>query len=191
MRRLLTAFTLPVLVLLGLVVWQLGWLAGPDKLPARVSEYHKVYDGFWDVACDSALDGTDRRCYIQYVDVYRPRPDFAAAMVEVVMHEGPGAQPDPHIRFDLEPGLSFLDATIAIEGPSGPLAVDVSHCAVNTCPISGDAARGILAQMLEADALTLRINEGRSEITQLSWPLETFPVLFDDFAARRAERDLP
>ena len=32
-------------------------------------------------------------------------PDFAAAMVEVVYHPGEDGQPDPHVRFDIEPGI--------------------------------------------------------------------------------------
>lgn len=191
MNRALIAFAIPCVLLLGLTIWQLGWSAGPAGLPGRLVDYHKIYDGFWDVACDTAMDGSDRRCYIQYVDVYRPRPEFAAAMVEVVMHEGDGDVPDPHIRFDLEPGLSFLNTEIVIESQTGSIPIDVSHCAVNTCPISGDVARQILSHWHSASAITLEIREGRPEPARLSWPMENFDKIFEDFGAQRALRNLP
>jgi len=191
MWKPVVAFTLPCLILLGLMVWKIGWGAGPDKLPGRLVDYHEIYDGFWDVACDTAMDGSDRRCYIQYVDVYRPRPDFAAAMVEVVMHPGGDGQPDPHIRFDLEPGLSFQTVVIATETADGSVPLDVSHCAVNTCLISGERARALLQDWTKADALTLSIHEGRPAPSQLSWPMERFAILFADFTAQRAARSLP
>ncbi|WP_371228271.1 hypothetical protein [Roseovarius sp. 2305UL8-3] len=190
MRWSFVVSLLPLLALSGLASWQLSWLEPRQTLPGRLSTYHKVY-GFWDVACDTAMDGTDHRCYIQYVDVYRPRPDFAAAMVEVVMHEGVDGQADPHIRFDVEPGFTFRDTSIAVITPSGPWPVDIAHCAGSTCRISGDPARALLDSWAKGKVINLEIEEGRAQPAKLSWPLDDITTMLDDFATQRAARNLP
>ncbi len=190
MRRSFIIFLLPFLVLSGLTSWQLGWLEPRQTLPGRISTYHKVY-GFWDVACDTAMDGTDQLCYIQYVDVYRPRPDFAAAMVEVVMHGGADGRADPHVRFDIEPGFTFRDTRIAVITPSGAQTVDIAHCKGSTCRISGEPARVLLTTWAKGSVMTLEIEEGRAQLAQLSWPLNDIVPILEDFAAQRSARDLP
>jgi hypothetical protein len=177
--------------LTGLAAWSAGWFEKGQILPGRISEYHKVYDGLWDVACGTAMDGTDRNCYIQYVDVYRPRPEFAAAMVEVVMHQGADGQPDPHVRFDIEPGLSFRDAKVSVEAAEGRVPIDVSGCDTNTCRFSGERGRAILEAWRKGSKLHLEIDEGRAEPARLSWPLENMEIILGDFAAQRAARQLP
>ena len=145
MRRITYALAIPAVALLALVIWQICWQPQRQTLPGRLVDYHAIY-GLWDVACDTAMHGTDRGCYIQYVEVYRPRPEFAAAMVEVVMHPGADGQPDPHIRFDIEPELSFRHTYIHTVLPEGPRAVALTHCAGNTCRVTGDAARALLRE---------------------------------------------
>ncbi len=169
-----------------------AWTMKEDRsLKGRKVDYHKIYDVFWDVACDTAMDGSDRLCYVQYVDVYRPRPDFAAAMVEVVVHKGDDGQPDPHVRFDIEPGLSFQNTKIAIETGQGAMPIDVSQCKSNTCRFSGDEGREILALWRQGSMLSMTIDEGREELSQLSWPMQNINTILDDFATQRVERGLP
>ncbi|QGX99812.1 hypothetical protein EI983_16670 [Roseovarius faecimaris] len=188
MTRLLT-----YILLLGVAGAALAWAYWPRGavLDGRKVDYHAIYDSFWDVACDTAVDGSDRGCYVQYVDVYRPRPDFAAAMVELVYHAGADGRPDPHLRFDIEPGLSFQASRLAVTGAAGVTPIDVSHCASNTCRMSGDTARAILAALRAGEALTLEIDEGRDSPARLSWPLGNMDTILDDLGAQRAARGLP
>jgi len=189
--KILLAGSLALALLAAGLSWSLGWIGGGQKLPGRLVDYHKVYDGFWDVACDTALDGSDVGCYIQYVDVYRPRPNFAAAMVEVVMHHGPGGAPDPHVRFDIEPGLSFRDTRIAVLSADGARPRDLSHCASNTCRITCTDGQAVLDLWRGGTALTLTVDEGHDAPARLLWPLQSMPAILDDFAAQRAVRSLP
>lgn len=184
------ACVIAVVLATGAALW-LGWFGGRHVLHGRLVDYHKIYDTFWDVACDTAMDGSDRGCYIQYVDVYRPRPEFAAAMVEVVVHAGDDGLPDPHVRFDIEPGLSFRDTTVSVEIPGGVTALDVSHCASNTCRFSGADGRAILESWRDGTALILTIDEGRDGPTSRSWPLENMAMILNDFTAQRRARNLP
>ncbi len=185
------ALLLTLAILTGLMVWRAGWLQADQSLPGRLVDYHKIYDGWWDVACDTAMDGSNRRCYIQYVDVYRPRPDFAAAMVEVVFHTGKDGKPDPHVRFDIEPGLSFRNANVVAKTADGKVLLDVSDCPSNTCRFSGEAGRAILQTWRKGIALRLEIEEGRPKPSMLTWPLGNMDAILDDFAAQRRKRDLP
>ena len=47
------------------------------KFTGCLLTYHKVFDVWWDVACDTAPDGTDARCYAQYVNVHAHDRTFA------------------------------------------------------------------------------------------------------------------
>lgn len=181
------------LALACLAAGALGWAFWPrgQGLEGRKVDYHRIYDTFWDVACDSAMDGTDRGCYVQYVDVYRPRPDFAAAMVELVYHPGEDGRPDPQLRFDIEPGLSFRQTTVAVNVVGGALPIDISQCAGNTCRIAGGAARAILAGWRAGASLEWQIDEGRGPPARLTWPLRHINAILDDLAAQRAARGLP
>jgi len=189
MKRIALALMIPLLLLLGIMSWLIGWWG--QTLPGRHVDYYKVYDGGWEVACDTATDGSDTGCYIQYVDVYRPRPEFAAAMVELVMRDGPDGTPDPHLRFDIEPGLSFREATVSVALGEGAETLDMSHCAVNTCLFSGQESHDILNVMRRGTALHLEIDEGRGDPARLVWPLWNIETILDDFAAQRAKRGLP
>ena len=189
LSRLILGFAALTLTLAA-VAWSAGWLSPQQKLPGRLVSYKQVYDGNWELVCDTATDGSDTSCYVQYVEVYRPRPEFAAAMVEIVMHDTDG-QPDPHLRFDIEPGLSFADVTTTLRTPDGAQPLDLTHCRSNTCTLTGDDSRAILTQWRDATALDLTIEEGRDTPAQLSWPMPSMASLLDDFAAQRAARDLP
>ena len=139
------------------------------------------------------MDGTDRSCHIQYVEVYRPRPEFAAAMVDVVMHDGGDEGLDPHVRFDIEPGYRFRNARVRVETADGPVPIDVSNCATNTCRFSGATGRAILEAWRKGTKLHLEIGEGRADPdpAKLSWPLANMGAILDDFAAQRRARGLP
>ena len=156
-----------------------------------MTDYYKTYPPFWDVACDTALDGSDARCYLQYVDVYRPRPEFAAAMVEVVFHSGSDGRPDPHVRFDIEPGFSFEDTSIVVETPNGAIPIGVAQCPSNTCVISGEAGRDIIDLWRSGTGLRLDIEEGREAPASVTWPLTDMSSILEDLAAQRAARNLP
>ena len=112
-------------------------------------------------------------------------------MVEVVVHEGEDGQPDPHVRFDIEPGLTFRNTKVSVETADGRKPIDVAGCASNTCRLSGQTGRDILALWRSGSTLHLEIEEGRDAPAQLEWPLGNINTILDDFAAQRAERGLP
>ena len=70
------------------------------KLDGRLITFKKSFDGWWDVACDTAPDGTDARCYVQYVDPYRTTPHLRAAMVDFLYRKTTGGKAEPIITFD-------------------------------------------------------------------------------------------
>lgn len=163
-----------------------------QKLAGRHSEYHKVYDGWWDVACDTAMDGGDRRCYVQYVDVYSPRPDFRAAMVEVVYRRATDGSAEPVVTFDIEPDLSFRDVALSVsraDGSQHPL--NTGDCSGPKCSAAGTAATKMLAEWRKGYSLSLTLREKGGTMRQLSWPLGNINAILDDYAEQRASRNLP
>ncbi len=167
-----------------------------QKLAGRHSEYHKVYDGWWDVACDTAMDGGDRRCYVQFVDIYSPRPNFRAAMVEVVYRRSGDGAGEPVITFDIEPDLSFTGAEIAIIRPDGsqhllPIGACSGPDSGPKCPVSGDPAAGMLKQWRQGESLSLTIREKDGSKLERRWPLGKINAILDDFDAQRRARNLP
>lgn len=191
-RRILviTAGLIGVLALAVLAGWGLGLIRFGQILPGRVTDHYAAHDG-WELACDTATDGSDPRCYVQYVDVYRSRPDFAAAMVEIVMRKGAQGRPDPHVRFDIEPGLDLGKGRLEIATADGVVPVDLSTCRKNSCLFSGPDGRALLDIWRRGTELRLTILEKRGEAVQLAWPLSGMGPLLDAFARARRARDLP
>jgi len=181
---------LGLMALAVLAGWGLGLIRFGQTLPGRITDHYATYDG-WELACDTAMDGTDPRCYVQYVDVYRPRPDFAAAMVEVVMRKDAQGRPDPHVRFDIEPGLDLSDGGLSVVTASGAAPVDLSGCSGHSCVVSGDAGRALLRAWRDGESLRFEIAEDRDAPRVLSWPLAPMGRMLDDFAALRREHGLP
>ncbi len=162
------------------------------ELPGRIPEYHKVYDGWWDVACDTAMDGSDRRCYVQYVDIYSPRPNFRAAMVEVIYRPAADGSGEPVITFDIEPDLSFRDAELSVSRPDGSYhRLTTGTCSGPKCSVSGIPATDMLAEWRRGQRLILTIREKDGNMLRRSWPLENINAILDDFADQRAARKLP
>lgn len=189
-RRIAITFGVVALIL-TISIWWSGLLTPAQKLEGRLVDYHEIYDGLWDVACDTRVDGSDKRCYLQYVDVYRPRPEFAAAMVEVVFHVGRDGLPDPHVRFDIEPGLSFQKSRIVTMGGASEQVLDLSDCPKNTCRFNGNQGREILKHWRNGSTLRFEIDEGRGVPSVLNWPLQNMDAILDDFAIQRRSRELP
>ena len=83
-----------------------------DQLPGRLITFKKTFDGWWDVACDTAPDGSDPRCYVQYVDPYRVQPKLRAAMVDFLYRRRADGASEPVITLMLN-RICPLPATCA------------------------------------------------------------------------------
>ncbi|MEM8977091.1 MAG: hypothetical protein AAGD43_33995 [Pseudomonadota bacterium] len=164
-----------------------------NKLPGRLLTYHKVFDVWWDVACDTAPDGTDARCYAQYVDVYSPRPNLRAAIVDFLYRRGSDGQPEPIITFNIEPGLSYArDAEMLVvhnDGTTKP--IDASACPTAKCVFTGQVGREMLDEWAGAKTLILLIREKSGKTVERRWPLGNMAEMISIIAEQRKKRGLP
>lgn len=112
--------------------------AGNDTPGDWVVTHQKSF-GLWDSVCDErAEDGAmHRRCYIRYVDVFSPRPAFAAHFV-FVTPDGDGVR----IEFGSEPGTRFARGGHWIERDETKvwLAEDPDCLTGGECVFAGAAA---------------------------------------------------
>ena len=168
-------------------------VAAAEKLAGRYITFKKVYDGWWDAVCDTAPDGTDPRCYVQYVDPYSPSPKFRAAMVDFIYRRIDSGKSEPVITFDVEPDLSFAKhVRMTIIGPAGKReAMPVVQCPTSKCVYSGAAASAILASWSTGQALELAIDEHDGKQIIRQWPLGNVGEMVRLIAKQRRERQLP
>ena len=181
-------------VAIGLLL-ALGWpqATNADQLPGRLITFKKTFDGWWDVACDTAPDGTQPRCYVQYVDAYQVKPKLRAAMVDFLYRRSANGRSVPVITFDVEPDLSFArDVRLAIiNGDGAEKAVSVVDCPTGKCVFTGATAQAMLIRWSRAKALRLRIREAKGAIVERSWPLRHMREILQIIAAERKARGLP
>ena len=172
-----------------------GWLHATkaDQLPGRLITFKKTFDGWWDVACDTAPDGSQPRCYVQYVDAYQVKPKLRAVMVDFLYRRSVDGRSAPVITFDVEPDLSFArDVRLAIIGEDdAEKAVSVIDCPTGKCVFAGGTAQAMLIRWSRAKALRLRIREADGKIVERSWPLRHMREILQIIAAERKARGLP
>lgn len=163
------------------------------KLPGRLITYHKVFDTWWDVACDTAPDGSDARCYAQYVDVYSPRPNLRAAIVDFLYRKGSDGHPEPIITFNIEPDLSYArHAEMTVMGRDGTMsAIDASGCPTAKCVFTGALGRKMLDEWSKAETLILLIKEKSGHTVERRWPLGNLAEMVRIITEQRKKRGLP
>lgn len=173
------------------LVYGLPRAAQAEQLAGRLITFKKTFDGWWDVACDTAPDGSDARCYVQYVDPYQVKPKFRAAMVDFLYRRTADGAAEPVITFDVEPDLSFArDVRLAIIGADGAeKAVTVAACPSGKCVFAGGAAKAMLIRW--SGAQRLRIREHSGEIVVREWPLGNMREIVRIIAEQRKARGLP
>lgn len=176
----------------GLFVQQGGLSLFGQKLEQRDISYHKTYDGWWDVACDAAIDGGGTRCYMQYVDVYEPQPNLRAAMVELTYAKDGNGVSQPTLVFNIESGMDFAKSSMRVEKPDAT-AMDLPFgaCSGTECSITGGEAERILATWRGGETLRLSLSEADGSDVIRTWPLQNMATILDDLASQRAQRNLP
>ena len=152
-----------------------------------VVDFSSRYDG-WDTACDRHKEREEQRCYVRYVDVYAPRPQFGAAFAFVQW----GEDRRPSVDFSFERGTRFRDGGFAVtEGDGNVWALDTARCAANRCELTGDEADALFAALTPGRDLTLRFADRYGRIWERQWPAGGFAAALADFRAQSVARGLP
>jgi len=145
--------------------------------------------GLYSTFCDEReASGTlEKRCYIRYVDVFSPRPDFGAIFF-FITPQGSGN----HVDFGLEPGTTFERNGFRIERDGMPLWVnDRVSCHFGfACAFEGDEGASLIALMREEGSFMFEFTDRNGAPQQLNWPLTGFDEAYSTYMRERAARGL-
>ena len=162
--------------------------AGNDTPGNWVVTHHQPF-GLWDSMCDERDEdsGMKRRCYIRYVDVFSPRPEFAAlfAFIEPAM-------PHPTVNIGIERGTVFKHDGLRIEQDGTPIWT-LAHrpCLFGgTCRFEGEAAAPLMEALVTGTHLTFEFIDPHGAEQIRRWPLGDMPALLADMSHQAALRNL-
>lgn len=145
--------------------------------------------GIYLSSCDEREENgaLKQRCYLRYVDVFSPRPDFAAQFFFVVQG-GDGLEVD----FGLEPGTLFSPNGFRIEGTDGDIwkTRRVGCLTGLSCTFYGEDADALLQAMQTGTSFRFTFRDRHGKPQDLTWPLAGFSDAMADFAEQSAIRGL-
>lgn len=161
---------------------------GNDRPSNWVVTYQQAY-GIWDTVCDQRGDGEarEKRCYIRHVDVFSPRPNFAAQFLFVTNADGVSVQ------FGIEPGTLFLPGRFRLQR-GGDVVWSTRHPGCLTgvsCAFDGEAALELLTEMVTGGTFAFDFRDRHGASQSLRWSLEGFAAALDDFNTQSTARELP
>ncbi|WP_095588783.1 invasion associated locus B family protein [Actibacterium ureilyticum] len=163
-------------------------LEGNDT-PGNWRVKHFQTFGIWNSMCDEREEnGTlNQRCYIRYVDVFSPRPEFAAQFLFIVAEEG-----RENVEFGLEPGTLFSPNGFRIDtGDTVRWRTRRPGCLTGlSCTFRDDGAAELLGAMTEGDAMRFVFIDRHGNARDITWPLDGFADALADFRSQSRARAL-
>ena len=150
---------------------------------------HQQHFGLWDSVCDERTeDGTLRqRCYIRYVDVFSPRPDFAAHFLFIV--------PSPDgitIQYGSERGTRFAEAGNRIEKDGATVwSTQRRGCLTGgNCEFDGQEAEDMYLALRGGGNWLFDFTDRHGKAQNRNWDLTPFDTAARDFETQSAARGL-
>ncbi len=145
--------------------------------------------GIYLSSCDERMEGDalKQRCYLRYVDVFSPQPNFAAQFFFVV-----NTDDGPEVDFGLEPGTLFSPNGFRIEDMGGDIwkTRRIGCLTGLSCTFSGEDAAILLQAMQDGTAFRFTFRDRHGKAQDLTWPLLGFAEAMADFKAQSAKRGL-
>lgn len=139
--------------------------------------------------CDEREEaGTLRqRCYLRRVDVFSPRPDFAAQFLFIT----PQAQ-GYEVDFGMEAGTLFAPNGFRIETMQGDVwrTRRIGCLTGLSCTFAGPDAAHLIDSMQDGDAFRFTFRDRHGQPQDLSWSLAAFDAAWADFQEQSGLRDL-
>ena len=143
--------------------------------------------------CDwRETDGVkEQRCYLRYVDVFSPKPKFAAVFTFIT--------PEPtgyKVDFGIEPNTAYKKSGFRIETGDATTWYlgDINCTRISQCIWTGDQADAFIAALsAPTDSPNFLVQEffdrhGQEQL--LEWDLAPFAMALADFDAQVTERGL-
>lgn len=151
-------------------------------------DHFKRY-GIWESVCDHRDEAgeTLRRCYVTYVDVFSPRPKFAAAFVFVT----PLGEDGLKYEFRFEPGTQIDADGFALHREGKPVwSYNPGNCPTMKCIFQSAEAEALAEAMSEPGALRFSMVDRHGQPQERFWDTEGFADALIDLRQQAAERDL-
>lgn len=147
---------------------------------------HQTRIGGWDSMCDERTTGDtlEQRCYVRYVDVYAPRPNFGALFLFVTA-DG--------VEFGMERGIRFgVTGPRITRGGKDVWQENRFGCRRGwTCKLGPADAQAFLDIAADSDALAFTFTDRDDRPQDLNWDLSEFAEVLSDWRAQSQARDLP
>lgn len=167
------------------------FLAPPAAAENSVEDWSWIPDryehfGIWDSVCDHRDKDGKRldRCYIVFVDVFAPRPQFAAAFLFVTPAAG-----GLRYEFRFEKGTVFAgDPVSLLRG--GSEVWSLPSCPGLKCVLEGADADALATAMSAGGELRIDMTDRHGRAWDLRWSAEGFAAALDDMRAAAAQRGL-
>ncbi|MCK8484601.1 hypothetical protein MUY21_11200 [Aliiroseovarius sp. S2029] len=162
---------------------------GNDR-PSNWRVTHQSKSGIWTTACDErgAGEALEQRCYIRWVDVFSPKPKFAALFVFIT-----NADNRPEVAFGTEAGTLFSPGGFRIEN-GGRRVWNTLRPGCLTglrCTFTGDDALKLIGVMQSEGEFAFEFRDRHGTSQSLRWPLSGFADALERFNAQSGLRGLP
>ncbi len=149
---------------------------------------HQMW-GQWDLICDERGDtaAPEQRCYLRYVDVFSPQPQFAAHFVFITYDHGV-----PRFEYGAEHGTRFDRDGWAIHDMSGALwSPTVRTCLRGgPCVYQGDDAAPIITALRDGGQMEFHFTDRHGIRRDLTWSLDGVAEALDVLIAQSAARGI-
>ena len=159
---------------------------GNDTAGDWVNTHYATY-GLWDLACDERAegDGVEQRCYLRYVDVFSPNPNFGALFSFVNM-----TADGPTLDFGIERGTRFADDGFKITNDGQDVWVQDSILCLTLrqCFYDPDEAGEVLQVMQGGGEMHFAFSDRHGIDQDLSWDLSDFSRAMDDLKIEADKR---
>lgn len=147
--------------------------------PTFTSKHEK-----WDVACDAQGSGTAReeRCYIRYIDIYSPHPDFGVVFLFLEIKNN---TPLISIGREFETDLIATDLRIASDWQRPK-----NLCTGGPCEIIGQNAKMFIDALIKGGTLQINFIDQMNMEQNRSWESLGFAAAYNDLTREAAARGL-
>jgi invasion protein IalB len=149
---------------------------------------HSKILGQWDSVCDERQtdDILEQRCYLRYVDVFSPRPNFAA-LFTFVNATADGLTLD----FGIERKTRFKPSGFRLERDGETIWENTSTLCLTfrKCFYDPNEAKPVLALMKAADVFRFEFIDRHDQEQSLSWDMSEFGDALQDQAEQIALRE--
>ncbi|MEM1235575.1 MAG: hypothetical protein AAGI10_01310 [Pseudomonadota bacterium] len=156
---------------------------GNDTPGEWVITHQKAF-GLWDSFCDERTTGDllEERCYLRYVEVYSPRPDFGAVFAFIT--------PDG-VEFGLERSIRYIGDGLHVTRDGETVWKEERRSCRNggACTLEGEDADALLDIFAEGGTLHIDLEQRNTEY-RLAWDLSRMDEALEDYRREAAARGL-